>query len=520
MISDKQNDIRFMKYIFFPFFFYFIVLKLYGQEKNLHGEFRKVDSLFEIRNYDKADSIISIIKPSSQVEKYALDLRVAKFKFYVDEDESEIIKLFKNLEFISSDELQYQYFDFLAYVFKRSKNFKKSIKYYRKALFHAERRKDTMAILFGCLNLGQCFYRIEYLNIPKFNNNIDSTFFYYQKALKFPENSRNNKIFTRIYDNLSKIEIQRKNIKKAEEYNGKALSINKQIDNRFGIAISYLNKSKILFLKKKYRESIEAAQKSNHFIKDKSLSIKRDNLKMISDNYKFLNNFENGFIYLERATQLDKVINRKSIEQKISRIEAKYFNTKKQKEILEEKNKRLITQLFLYSSIFIIVILVISGFTYYLKAKHYKYLFKNLLKNNSDIVKRKITSAEKKLHGIPNIEIEKTLKKLDSFEKRNLFLKQNLSLNLLAKELGSNSTYLSKIINTYKDKNFNRYISDLRIEYIIAQLKTDKKLQHYTIKAIAQEGGFSNSQSFSLAFREKTGLYPSYFIKQLKQTYK
>ena len=35
--------------------------------------------------------------------------------------------------------------------------------------------------------------------------------------------------------------------------------------------------------------------------------------------------------------------------------------------------------------------------------------------------------------------------------------------------------------------------------------------------AIAQEVGFNNSESFSKAFYKKTGIYPSYFIKQLEK---
>jgi AraC-like DNA-binding protein len=75
---------------------------------------------------------------------------------------------------------------------------------------------------------------------------------------------------------------------------------------------------------------------------------------------------------------------------------------------------------------------------------------------------------------------------------------------------------LSKTINHYKGKNFTQYLNDLRITYIINKLKVDKKIRKYTIKAIAEEVGFSNSESFAKAFFNKTGLQPSYFIKKIE----
>ncbi|WP_282079668.1 helix-turn-helix domain-containing protein [Aquimarina algiphila] len=86
--------------------------------------------------------------------------------------------------------------------------------------------------------------------------------------------------------------------------------------------------------------------------------------------------------------------------------------------------------------------------------------------------------------------------------------------------MDSNSKYLSLFINHYEQKKFTNYINDLRIEYAMEKIKNDKKFRKYTIKAIAYETGFSNPVSFSQAFYKKTGLKPSYFIKQLESSSK
>ena len=95
--------------------------------------------------------------------------------------------------------------------------------------------------------------------------------------------------------------------------------------------------------------------------------------------------------------------------------------------------------------------------------------------------------------------------------------KKKYTLNTLAKEFNTNSSYLSSIINSTKDANFSSYLNNLRIDYAIDKLKKDKKFRIYTIKAIAEEVGFNTSQSFTNAFYKKTRLYPSFFIAKIKK---
>ncbi len=116
---------------------------------------------------------------------------------------------------------------------------------------------------------------------------------------------------------------------------------------------------------------------------------------------------------------------------------------------------------------------------------------------------------------IPEDVVENVLGKLHNFETSGKYSKKHYTLNSLAKELHTNSAYLSKIINVYKHINFANYLNNLRVDFAVDQLTTNKSLRSYTIKAIAEEVGFKNAQSFSSAFHKRTGIYPSYFIKQL-----
>ena len=114
--------------------------------------------------------------------------------------------------------------------------------------------------------------------------------------------------------------------------------------------------------------------------------------------------------------------------------------------------------------------------------------------------------------------VNEILIKLDDFESSKGFITKKYTLNSLSKELKTNSTYLSKVINITKGMNFSNYLNNLKIEYVLDKLTNDEQFrQVYNIKGIAKKCGFSNTQSFSTAFYKKTGLHPSYFIKQLNQ---
>ncbi len=200
-------------------------------------------------------------------------------------------------------------------------------------------------------------------------------------------------------------------------------------------------------------------------------------------------------------------------------------------ELISEKEK-LISQLeedkFLKEekitilSIFLGILVLVAGYGFWRSYNNRK-LFLEVLEKQKEKEKTKEQNIEEVIAAKPKEEIDipeevvnEVLKKLQSFENSAKFSKKHYTLNTLAKELDTNSAYLSKIINVYKHINFANYLNNLRVDFAIDQLTTNNPLRSYTIKAIAEEVGFKNAQSFSTAFHKRTGIYPSYFIKKLK----
>lgn len=105
---------------------------------------------------------------------------------------------------------------------------------------------------------------------------------------------------------------------------------------------------------------------------------------------------------------------------------------------------------------------------------------------------------------------------ITQFELNKGFLKRDIKSSILAEELNTNSKYLTMVIKSQTGKNFVQYINDLRIEYIIYKIQNSPKLQNYTVRALAREAGFNSPEVFSKTFYKTKGIYPSYFIKQIK----
>lgn len=96
---------------------------------------------------------------------------------------------------------------------------------------------------------------------------------------------------------------------------------------------------------------------------------------------------------------------------------------------------------------------------------------------------------------------------------QQLFLHKELSLEALAKELDTNRSYLSAAINNYSEGNFNQWINDYRIEYILERIGTTSDLTR-----LADEAGFASVNSFYRNFKRCTGMTTSQYLKEKEST--
>ena len=226
--------------------------------------------------------------------------------------------------------------------------------------------------------------------------------------------------------------------------------------------------------------------------------------------YEKANLWNKKYVTLNESYQKDK-------DNTIDIIHEKEITTLKAKQNEDNKVKKIIFWILLFT-------VVILGFTiliYFKKQRSSKVLFQKLMKEINELESLKEVTVTKKESSkeiiIDDQKTREIIKGLEKLEAQEYFLKSECNLRSIAKKLKTNATYLSKIINIHKEKNFTEYINDLRIEYVLKRLKDDKKFRSYAIQSIASEIGYKSSYSLVKHFKAKTGINPSYYIKNLNK---
>ncbi len=354
---------------------------------------------------------------------------------------------------------------------------------------------------------------------------LDSASIYLEKGFqKISEYKGYNKQYFLDWFALASIEID----SKSRKYD-KAIRTSNQllrsidIENNLEIGLDiYFFKGFSLIKLGKYEEGIQYLNKADSIFTEKKVSLlpyHRGLFEELLAYHDSKNDVEMKMKYLNKLLVVDSIFkkNYQFFEPNlIINYERPQLLEEKETLIadLKQKNKKSSTTTW-WLLAFLGVSL--SGFVYYFKRQLiYKKRFENLMIAHE---LPKPIAIDTTLHK-NEISFEITndiLEHLNRFETEKEYLSQEISLQKLAKSFGTNHTYLSKVINLEKRKNFTVYINDLRIEYIFQELKKNDKLRKYTIKAIAVECGFTNAESFSKTFYKKYGLYPSYYIKKLER---
>ncbi len=254
----------------------------------------------------------------------------------------------------------------------------------------------------------------------------------------------------------------------------------------------------------------------------------RDNYESLIQYYKQDKNDKKQLFYINRLLKVDSLLDDdiKYLARHINEQYSKPNLILEKQQIIETLEKNNVTKIIVLINLLIsLIILIFVLIRNNKKQKLYKKRFQELLENkNSQEVSvskdQKVkTNQENKPKdiGISEIIVNDILKNLVKFEENNDFLQSNISVSSLSKRFKTNSKYLSKVINVHKNKSFSNYVNELRINYVVEELKINTKFRKYTIRAIANEIGFNTTEAFSKSFFKTTGIYPSFFMKQLEK---
>lgn len=121
-------------------------------------------------------------------------------------------------------------------------------------------------------------------------------------------------------------------------------------------------------------------------------------------------------------------------------------------------------------------------------------------------------SSEKYMRsGIDESVSAKIAQKVESaMQAKCLYLNPDLSLKILASEIGEKPNYVSQALNQILQKSFFDYVNDYRIEHS----KTLLTREALSVYDIALDSGFNAKSSFYKAFKKNTGLTPKQYASK------
>ncbi|WP_435262285.1 helix-turn-helix domain-containing protein [Tenacibaculum sp. nBUS_03] len=467
------------------------------------------------------DSLIEVYsKEPTKNFPSAIYLRKGKYYFH-NKKNSDALNQFslvsKQLKINKNDSLKTVNYLFLGLMKSVIKKNKESFYYLKKSysLFNKNKNYQSNKDLISLpINIA-----IRYNKL----NMFDSASYYNKKGIKLYKNLKDEEYLGSSYYIKGMIEFNQKKLKKSIK------SIQKSIpsfisDENFPLLISSYSK-----IARCYELSNKDLACKHHLKVDSIYNktrIKNFNIKysflFLINYYKQTNNIEKQLVYINKLLEIKEF--ELTEKNKINKTFTEEYDipnllAEKKKIILELENNVKRSNQNIIIAILIIFASIILVFYQIRKKKVYKKRFLAIV-NQENFINPKLSSKEKTTANKPKLSnsiVTAILKELDTFEKEEVYLQSDNSLQNLANKLNTNANYLSKVINQHKNTTFSNYINKLRIEYAVKRLKKDPLWRKYTIKAIATEVGFKNAESFSKAFVKFTELKPSYFIKNLEK---
>lgn len=271
-------------------------------------------------------------------------------------------------------------------------------------------------------------------------------------------------------------------------------------------------KSQIFYNLKRVDSSLHYAHQFLNYHKN-TPSTKKNRIviyDILANEYHALKKVDSAFKYSELGLkELTELNNHKTEINKTQYIhDFNKINELNNSQINKEHTSHVVQlALVITGSILLIILLVIY---FYRRRK------RTTKKFNSIIEEIQTTEAPpKKDYNIEQELQDSIFKQLEELENSKLFLKSDFSIQLLAKNLDTNTTYISYLINNTKNQSFKQYVAKLRIDYLMTLLENDKKYRKYTIQTMAEDIGYTNASAFTRAFKKQVGVTPSAYIKSL-----
>ncbi len=166
----------------------------------------------------------------------------------------------------------------------------------------------------------------------------------------------------------------------------------------------------------------------------------------------------------------------------------------------------------------IIIIVIVAGFVIVILRRRNKEKEEILQMTQQDLKETK-EEVNDFIQQLNESKLDKTEKgRQELFERivqvikeKELYLKSDISITMLAEELGTNRTFISTCINSVTGKSFRAWLAEYRLNLFLELHKEDPDIP---IDIIAMRCGYKDQSTFRRQFKATFGMPPSEYIKQ------
>lgn len=384
--------------------------------------------------------------------------------------------------------------------------------------------------------------------VERERNNYDKAIEYHKKALgellidkKYIMNVSDTIRMLHSYTTISNLYFRKEDYNNAWKYIQKTFAFEPKYKTKEAIPQIYNNLGMLYFKMGEYDSSfyyLNIAKSSIEVPFSYGLEISIN--KHLSDIYFKKKDYQNAYLLLDKNLALtDSLVKRKKTFEALELVSDDYIAQSEEKVEFYKWRQNILIAIILIISLSIILILLLF---LRLQKAHRKLIKKTLeqIKTENTVLNIESTSSSESMpvekvplkteditsNELMSKQIEESEKKKlrelvnrleDLMNKRQLYLDPSTNLDYIAQILETNRTILSKAVNLVLEMNFSTYINNLRIKKALIIITENNEVSTFNFEGVAKKVGFANRTSFISAFKNYTGVTPSFFIKNLSK---
>lgn len=303
----------------------------------------------------------------------------------------------------------------MGIIHKDMQDLENTILYYEKAMQMYTELKNDGAVAASYSNLGLVYME---------HKDLDKSELYLLKALAMCEKLKmeEGKMICRI--NLGRLNIELEKYSRAYSYLKSAEEFAEQIKDKAEVAIIHQNIAHALHKMGRNKEALPYVLKSREFVSGvKNIKTEKNCYQLMASIYSATGNYNEAFKASQKYIELNELVLSEERIKAVSEMEAKYENTKKEKEILELYHQRKLDEVktqkiqaesdrksvVLYSLLAGCIVIFLSGLFVFRAYQQRKRANRILQLQKSQIEKQKEIIEEKQKEIIDSIHYAKRI---------------------------------------------------------------------------------------------------------------